>query len=294
MTISLITGTSTGIGLATAIRLAKDGHRVYASMRDLEKSAPLRAAAEAGGVEIEVVALDVVDDDSVRDGVANILEREGRVDNLVNNAGIDEGDALEETSLGTFRAVMETNFHGAVRCIQAVLPGMRTRRRGCIVNVSSLMGRVPSSGASAYCASKAALEAASEALAAEVSAFDVRVALVEPGLVLTPIFAKRRLPAAGSPYADLYRRSLALFPKLIESGSTAEDTADVIARAIHTSEPRLRYLVGRDAETILAKRARMTDEDFVAMGRCESDEDFYAAFARHFGIDVRPDDRAEF
>jgi NAD(P)-dependent dehydrogenase (short-subunit alcohol dehydrogenase family) len=289
MTISLVTGTSTGIGLATAIRLAKDGHRVYASMRDPGKSAPLRAAAEGAGVEVEVVALDVDDDASVLDGVAAILDREGRVDNLVNNAGIDAGDCLEETPLDTFRAVMETNFHGAIRCIQTVLPGMRSRRSGCIVNVSSLMGRVPSSGASAYCASKAALEAASESLAAEVSAFDVRVALIEPGLVLTPIFAKRRLPSAGSPYADLYRRSLALFPKLIERGSTAEETAEVIAQAIHTDEPRLRYLVGWDAETIVARRAKMTDEDFVAMGRCESDEDFYASFARHFGIDVRPD-----
>ncbi|MBW2725722.1 MAG: SDR family oxidoreductase [Deltaproteobacteria bacterium] len=287
MTISLVTGTSTGIGLATAVRLAQDGHSVYASMRDPEKAGPLRAAAEQAGVALEVVALDVVDDRSVRDAVGAILEREGRIDNLVNNAGIDEGDCLEETPLETFHAVMETNFHGAIRCIQAVLPGMRARRSGCIVNVSSLTGRVPSSGASAYCASKAALESASECLAAEVSSFDVRVALIEPGLVLTPIFAKRRLPSADSPYADLYRRNLALFPKLIESGSTAEDTAEVIARAIRTETPQLRYLVGWDAKTIVDHRARMTDEEFVAMGRCDSDEDFYTTFEKHFGIDVR-------
>ena len=114
----------------------------------------------------------------------------------------------------------------------------------------------------------------------------MRVALIEPGLVLTPIFAKRRLPPADSPYADLYRRSLALFPKLIESGSTPEDTAEAIAHAIRTEAPRLRYLVGRDAETIVDHRARMTDEEFVAMGRCDSDEDFYTTFERHFGIDV--------
>jgi NAD(P)-dependent dehydrogenase (short-subunit alcohol dehydrogenase family) len=283
-----VTGTSTGIGLATAIRLARDGHTVYASMRDLAKAGPLRAAAEEAGVELEVVALDVDDDSSIRDGIGAILEREGRVDNLVNNAGIDDGDCLEETPLETFRAVMETNFHGAIRCIQAVLPGMRARRSGCIVNVSSLTGRVPSSGASAYCASKAALESASECLAAEVSGFDVRVVLIEPGLVLTAIFGKRGLPSADSPYADLYRRSLALFPKLIESASTAEDTAEIIAYSIRTETPRLRYLVGSDAETIVDHRARMTDEEFVAMGQCESDEDFFASFERHFGIDVRP------
>jgi NAD(P)-dependent dehydrogenase (short-subunit alcohol dehydrogenase family) len=257
-------------------------------MRDLAKAGPLRVAAKEAGAELEVVALDVDDDSSVRDGIAAILEREGRVDNLVNNAGIDDGDCLEETPLATFRAVMETNFHGAIRCIQAVLPGMRARRSGCIVNVSSLTGRVPSSGASAYCASKAALEAASECLAAEVSAFDVRVALIEPGLVLTPIFAKRRLPSPDSPYADLYRRSLALFPKLIERGSTAEETAEAIAYSIRTETPRLRYLVGWDAETIVDHRARMTDEEFVAMGQCKSDEDFYASFERHFGFAVRP------
>ena len=288
MTISLVTGTSTGIGLATAVRLARDGHSVYASMRDPEKAGALRASAKQAGVDLEVVALDVVDDASIRSAVGAILEREGRIDNLVNNAGIDDGDCLEETPLETFQAVMETNFHGAIRCIQAVLPGMRARRSGCIVNVSSLTGRVPSSGASAYCASKAALESASECLAAEVSPFDVRVALIEPGLVLTPIFAKRRLPSADSPYADLYRRSLALFPKLIERGSSAEDTAEVIAHAIRTETPKLRYLVGWDAETIVDHRARMTDEEFVAMGRCDSDEDFFASFEKHFGIDVRP------
>jgi NAD(P)-dependent dehydrogenase (short-subunit alcohol dehydrogenase family) len=288
MTISLVTGTSTGIGLATAIRLAKDGHRVYASMRDPEKATPLRTAARDAGVDVEVVALDVDRDASVRAAIGSILEREGRVDNLVNNAGIDEGYCLEETPMDTFRAVMETNFHGAIRCTKAVLPGMRARRTGSIVNVSSLLGVVPSSGASAYCASKAALEAATECLAAEVSAFDVRVALIEPGLVLTPIFSKRRPPSAGSPYADLHRRSLALFPKLIEAGSTAEETAEVIAHAITTDQMRLRYLVGWDAETIARRRAEMTDEDFVEMGRCESDEDFFASFERHFGIDARP------
>ena len=290
MTVSLVTGTSTGIGFATAIRLARDGHTVYASMRDIAKAGPLREAAKEASVELKIVALDVDDDISIRDGIGAILEREGRVDNLVNNAGIDEGDCFEETPIETFRAVMETNFHGAIRCIHAVLPGMRARRSGCIVNVSSLTGRVPSSGASAYCASKAALEAATECLAAEVSAFGVRVALIEPGLVLTPIFGKRRLPSPDSPYADLYRRSLALFPKLIERGSTAEDIADAIARSIRTKNPQLRYLVGWDAETFVDKRAKMTDEEFVDMGRCESDEAFFASFERHFGIDVRSAD----
>jgi NAD(P)-dependent dehydrogenase (short-subunit alcohol dehydrogenase family) len=287
MTIALVTGTSTGIGLATAIRLAREGHEVYASMRDPGKAGPLRTAAKEAGVELEVIALDVADDSSVRNGIEAIIEREDRIDVLVNNAGIDEGDCLEETPLEIFRSVMETNFLGAIRCIQVVLPGMRARRSGCIVNVSSLTGRVPSSGASAYCASKAALESASECLAAEVSAFDVRVALIEPGLVLTPIFSKRRLPSADSPYADLYRRSLALFPKLIERASTAEDTAETVAHAVRTEEPRLRYLVGQDAETIVEHRSRMTDEEFVAMGRCASDEEFFASFERHFGIDVR-------
>ena len=106
--------------------------------------------------------------------------------------------------------------------------------------------------------------------------------------MLTPIFAKRRLPSPDSPYADLYRRSLALFPKLIERGSTAEDTAEAIAYAILTENPQLRYLVGWDAETIVDHRARMTDEEFVDMGRCETDEDFFASFENHFGIDVRP------
>ena len=286
MTVSLVTGTSTGIGRATAIRLAKEGHKVYASMRDLDKAGPLDEAAREAKVDLEPITLDVNDDASVREAFALILDREGRLDVLVNNAGIDAGDSFEETRLETFREVMETNFFGAIRCMHAVLPDMRTRRSGCIVNISSLTGRVPTSGASAYCASKAALEFASEALAAEVAAFDVRVALIEPGLVLTPIFEKRSLPCPDSPYADLYRRSIGLFPKLIERGSTAEETAEAVAHAILTDTPRLRYLVGWDAETVVAHRAKMTDEEFIAMGRCESDADFYASFHRHFGIDV--------
>jgi NAD(P)-dependent dehydrogenase (short-subunit alcohol dehydrogenase family) len=287
MTVSLVTGTSTGIGLATALRLALEGHTVYASMRDPAKAGPLQEAAAKADVAVEATALDVDADASVRRAIGGILEREGRIDVLVNNAGIDLGESLEETAVDTFREVMETNFLGAIRCIQAVLPGMRERRSGCIVNVSSLTGRVPSSGASAYCASKAALEAATEALAVEVAPFDVRVALVEPGLVLTPLFSKRTPPSAHSPYADLYRRSLALFPKLIERAATPEDVAGAIARAISTREPRLRYLVGWDAEIIAARRARMTDEDFVALGRCRSDDEFMARFEKHFGIDVR-------
>jgi NAD(P)-dependent dehydrogenase (short-subunit alcohol dehydrogenase family) len=139
MAIALVTGTSTGIGLATAITLGRAGHTVYAGMRNLERASDLKAIIAKEQLPVAVVQLDVDDDGSVSSAIRQVLEERGRIDVLVNNAGIGGGGPVEEVAIDVFRKIIETNFFGGLRCIKAVVPGMRERRSGCIINVSPLL-----------------------------------------------------------------------------------------------------------------------------------------------------------
>src|SRR5204863_3462324 len=161
----LVTGTSKGIGFATALALGRAGHTVYATMRDPGRAPELAATAERERLPIRVSAMDVDSDASVREAIGSIQKSDGPLDVLVNNAGIERTGSVEELHISEVRAIMETNYFAALRCIQAVMPEMRTRRSGCIINVSSVGGRVSSPPLAAYSASKFALEALSEALA---------------------------------------------------------------------------------------------------------------------------------
>jgi NAD(P)-dependent dehydrogenase (short-subunit alcohol dehydrogenase family) len=210
MALALVTGSNSGIGLATAIALARAGHTVAATMRDLQRGDELRKIAEQEKLSIRLAAIDVDDDDSVRDGFAKVLAQDGPIDILVNNAGISGGGAIEETPFDMFRHVMETNFFGGLRCIKAVIPSMRERRRGTIVNVTSVAGRIAMAAHASYASSKWAFEALSECLAQEMRAFNVRVAIVEPGVIATPIFTKAHPLRADSPYPHA-KRLRALF-----------------------------------------------------------------------------------
>jgi NAD(P)-dependent dehydrogenase (short-subunit alcohol dehydrogenase family) len=180
----VITGTSRGIGLATALELARAGNDVVATMRDPAASPELSECAATDRLRIRIEAMDVDSDVSVKQAFDRILE-EGPVDVLVNNAGIERMGSIEEAPMADFRTCMETNYFGAIRCIQAVVGKMRERKRGLIVNVTSVAGRISLSPLGPYCASKFALEALSEALAQEVNEFGVRVAIVEPGIIDT-------------------------------------------------------------------------------------------------------------
>src|SRR5690349_11479894 len=179
MTNVLITGTSSGIGLATALECARAGHKVFATMRNPAGAPQVGEVAKRESLPIEIRTLDVDSDDSVRDCFAGIHQP---IDALVNNAGVERHGSVEELPMEAFLATMNTNYFGAVRCIKAVLPGMRQARNGCIVNVTSVAGRIACSPLGAYSASKFALEAISEALAGEVKPFNIRVAIVEPGI----------------------------------------------------------------------------------------------------------------
>ena len=206
-TVSVVTGANSGIGRAIAIHLAREGHEVYGTVRDLERADKLRAMAADAAVDVRLVTLDVGDDESVRQGMAEVLDRAGQIDVLVNNAGVGGNAVVEEVSPAQILEVMNVNVCGAIRCLQAVLPGMRERRRGTIVNVTSVAGRFGAIAQAPYVASKWALEGLSEELALELAPFGIRVVIVEPGVTKSAIFAKNLdTPNATGAYEDQYRR----------------------------------------------------------------------------------------
>lgn len=291
MKIVLITGTSTGIGLATALRLARAGDRVFATVRDVRRADALRQTALAEGLPIEVFSLDVDSESSVNSAVRQVLDREGRLDVLVNNAGIAPFNPIEMASDEEVKRVFETNLFGALRTIRAVLPAMRAQRSGTIVNVSSVAGRLGPSCMGVYSASKFALEAASESLAREVFPHGIRVVIIEPGIIVTPILEKALAnlpPEADSPYEAAIRRTRKLFSQGQSQGGHPDLVAGVIEQAIAAPVLKLRYLVGQDAEAFVGGRARMSDEDWIAMERHATDEAYFAEFATRFPMPPTP------
>jgi NAD(P)-dependent dehydrogenase (short-subunit alcohol dehydrogenase family) len=230
----------------------------------------LRAIAEREHLPLRIAALDVDSDESVRNAFAKILAEAGRIDVLVNNAGIPGMGAIEETPIAAFRATMETNYFGALRCVQAVLPGMRERRSGCIVNVTSVAGRLSVAAQAGYSSSKFALEAASESLAQEVKAFGVRVAIVEPGVIATPIFGKVQPPADSNyPHG---RRIYELFRVSLENPVSPDVVGEMIREIVESGSWKLRHPVGPDAEGFLAWRGSMSDEQWVEWGAISDEQ----------------------
>jgi len=284
--VAVVTGTSTGIGLATAVHLAANGWHVFAGMRNLDKAKPLREAAESRGLPVEVVALDVTSADSTARAFAAAAAR-GPIDVLVNNAGIGGATPLELTPEAEHRAMFETNYFGAIRCIQAVLPGMRERGRGAIVNVTSIAGRIATANQLAYSASKFALECAGEALAVELRSFGVRVVNVEPGVIMTSIFEN----SAGatrydktSPYRQIMRRNGKLFAAGFREAAQPQIVAEAILEAISTPNYKLRWPVGKDAVGLAEGRARISDEEFVALGGNLDDDEYNRRYLEYFGV----------
>lgn len=291
MNIVLITGTSTGIGLATALRLARAGDRVFATMRDVHRADVLRQTALDEGLPIEVLSLDVDSESSVNSAVGQVLDREGRLDVLVNNAGIAPFNPIEMASDEEVKRVFETNLFGPLRTIRTVLPAMRAQRSGTIVNVSSVAGRLGPSCMGVYSASKFALEAASESLAREVFPHGIRVVIIEPGIIVTPILEKALAnlpPEADSPYAAAIRRTRMMFAEGQRHGGHPDLVAGVIQHAIADPTLKLRYLAGQDAEVFVGGRARMSDEDWIAMERHATDEAYFAEFSTRFPMPPTP------
>jgi NAD(P)-dependent dehydrogenase (short-subunit alcohol dehydrogenase family) len=258
-------------------------------MRNLAKAGPLETAARDEKLPVVVRELDVTRPESIDRAVTETVAQQGPIDVLVNNAGIGGATPLELTPEDEHRAMFEANYWGPIRMIRAVLPSMRERGAGCIVNVTSIAGRIATPNQIAYSASKFALAAASEALAHEVAAFGVRVAIIEPGVIQTAIFensAGATRYDKSSPYRQIMRRNGKLFAAGFRNPGRAETVAEVIFEAVTTERPRLRYLVGTDAEGLAAGRARISDEEWVAMGGGLDDAEYNARFKRYFGIEL--------
>ncbi len=247
----LVTGTSSGIGQCCAEHLVKRGYRVFGGQRRL----PDPAGAVPG---LQVLRLDVDDDQSVAEGVDEVLRSAGRLDAVVNNAGWGLMGAIEDTSVEEAKAQMETNFFGVLRVCRAVLPIMRRQGSGTIVNISSLGGIVGLPFSGLYSASKFALEGLSESLRLEVRPFGIRVVLVEPGDFRTAFPAKRRFTqAAGPAYAAALARTRTAQERDEANGPDPAAVAVLVDRILRHPNPRLRYTVGLASQRIVVPVKRL-------------------------------------
>jgi NAD(P)-dependent dehydrogenase (short-subunit alcohol dehydrogenase family) len=287
--VCVVTGANSGIGRAIAIHLAKEGHEVYGTVRDPERAAKLNAMAADAGAEVRLVTLDVGDDESVRRGMAEVLDRAGQIDVLVNNAGIGGNGVVEESSPAQILEVMNVNVCGAIRCLQAVLPGMRQRRSGAIVNITSVAGRFGAIAQAPYVASKWAFEGLSEELALELAPFGIRVVIVEPGVTKSAIFAKNiDLPDQTGAYDDQYRRMLAFYAAGVAEATDPFEVAAVVHEAITTDAPQLRYACSWGASEIISRRLSMSDQDWMALGAATDDKEYRERFKASLGMDITP------
>ncbi len=264
----LITGGSSGIGAATALYLAERGYRVYVTMRDMRRGSDLEAAAARRRLSLELLRLDVTDEASIEKALGIVLERERGIFGLVNNAGILVRGYFEDLSDAEMRRVFETNVFGTMAVTRAVLPCMRKARRGRIVVMSSAGGKIATMGASAYCASKFALEGFGEALAQELAPFQVYVSLVEPGFVKTELFGRNRSVASRAldrrgPYYQWFQRLERITDEQMDRvGSSPIDVARTVHGILTARRPRLRYVVGRRARLLIGLRRYVPGEVF--------------------------------
>lgn len=248
----LVTGASSGIGRAAAEMLAERGFRVFGTSR--------RPAARETSSRVQMLPLDVRSEESARACVDTVLQEAGRIDVLVNNAGHSLAGALEETTMEQAKDLFETNFFGAVRMVQAVLPAMRRQRSGQIINMSSLAGLVPAPFMGIYNASKFALEGYSESLRHELQPLNIRVSLVEPGFIKTDLARNAQLGANPIPdYEPWRRRGLESLSRFEERAPGPAIVADRILRMIESDSPPVRSLVGKDASRIAPLRRLLPD-----------------------------------
>jgi NAD(P)-dependent dehydrogenase (short-subunit alcohol dehydrogenase family) len=267
--VAVVTGSSSGIGLATSIALARNGYLTYATMRNLAKRDSIQSIADKQHLSIRVVQLDVTDENSIKSAIQSILSEAGRIDLLVNNAGYVLTGAFEDIGINEIKALYETNVFGVIRVTQAVLPIMRKQGSGRIINISSGAGRIGYPGGSAYVSSKFALEGLSESMAYEIEQFGIRTVLVEPGFVRTKIgenmAISKKTQDPNSPYSQMMQMMSSNQERMLENGSDADLVASVVAEAATAKEPNLRYLAGKDVQQMMAAKKSRSDEEFQKM-----------------------------
>jgi NAD(P)-dependent dehydrogenase (short-subunit alcohol dehydrogenase family) len=285
--VAVVTGANSGIGRATALHLAQQGYRVFGTVRSLDKANKLQARANELGVTVELIEMDVADDVSVQRGFADIFLATDRVDVLVNNAGIGGNGVIEESTPQMYHDAFNVNVVGAIRCTQQVLPNMRERKSGTIVNITSVVGKFAAIAQAPYVASKWAFEGVSEELAQEVAPFGIRVVIIEPGVTKSSIFAKNiDAPNQSGAYDAHYRRMFAFYAAGMSNATPAEEVGAVIHHAITTDTPQLRYACSWAGPEIVAGRAKQSDSEWVAMAASENDSDYFNAFKTAYGVDL--------
>lgn len=256
--IVLITGTSSGLGISLAVQAAKQGHKIYATMRNLSKRQSLDEAVNAAGVSVEVLQLDVQDTASINSAVDAIMDREGRIDVLINNAGVGFVRSTEQASEDDINWVLDVNFTGVVRCTKAVLPHMRKQRRGHVITVSSVGGLVGQPFNEIYCAAKFAVEGYMESLACYVGpAFGLHFSTVEPGGIRSE-FASSVMEHVGKTGGMLEDEYLPILQQYIANSQshgdevyqTPDEVAEVVLQCMNAEEPPIRTRTSKWGENL--------------------------------------------
>ncbi len=262
--VALVTGSSSGIGLETALALARDGYHTFASMRDTGKSKKLEDAARKEGLDIEITELDVDKEESIVAAIKKVVDSRGRLDVLVNNAGYGQFGCTEDVSVEDFKKQFETNFFGVVRIIQEVAPIMRKQGSGSIINISSVVGRIGLPGSPAYISSKFALEGLAECLRYELGQFGINTTLIEPGVTKTNFFDSMRIPESriDPKYKQMADNILSGLKMMVEMGTAPSHVANVVVKSLHDEEMLPRYLAGSDAAMFLEAKKTKTDIEF--------------------------------
>ena len=263
--VALVTGCSSGIGLETAVALAREGHFTFATMRNLKKVEVLEKIVKEENLPISILELDVDNKESMDNAIEKIIEQKGRIDTLVNNAGWGMWGTVEDVSIDEFKEQFETNFFSIVRMIQKIAPIMRKQKSGSIVNVSSVAGRIGFPVSPAYISSKFALEGLSECLRFELSPFGINVITIEPGVIKTNFFDSMKMAKrsdSNSVYNDITSKVISGVKMMAEMGTDPKEVANAILKSINDKNPLPRYIVGNDAMMFLEAKKMKTDIEF--------------------------------
>jgi NAD(P)-dependent dehydrogenase (short-subunit alcohol dehydrogenase family) len=268
--VALVTGSSSGIGYETSLMLARNGFITYATMRNLNKAENMKLTVAKENLPVRIKQLDVTDDVSVKNAVQTISsETGGRIDVLVNNAGYGLNGAFEDLAMEEIKAQYETNVFGLIRTTQAVLPVMRSKKSGTIVNIGSGAGLFGFPGSSAYVSTKFAVEGLSESMSYELEPFGIKVVIVEPGVIRTNfvngVVVAKKSQDPDSPYFQMVQKMARVLEEMMKNAPSPELVAKVVLNAITDENPNLRYLAGKDVETLLDAKRNMSDEEFFKM-----------------------------
>lgn len=264
--IALVTGSSTGIGFETSLALARNGFHTYATMRNLDKSGKIMEIASNENLPLDVLHLDVTDDKSIKEAIGQVYDKNKRIDVLINNAGYALAGPLEETSTEEIKTQFETNFFGAIKTMQSVIPIMRNQKNGKIVNITSMGGRIAIPLDPIYHGTKFALEGLSECIRYELGSFNIKIILIEPGAVGSNFWNNIRMANKSenslSPYQNVIDTVSETFSKMSENVISPSEVAAIIIKAVTTNTPEFRYVVGEDAKMIMEKSKNLSDKEF--------------------------------